>query len=158
MIGAFLLLAAPVVFAAPAGQRPAFNVPRHLVCVGSNRSNQLVNIDVVIEGDEHSTTFLLTPLKASAWPRAPLKVEGQRADFFRSDKNALWYWVGTNLKLDQGEYGFGFDINVSGGGHDAIRFSRSQYDPTIDSTEVKFDPQGAYLDDVPCHPAGAERG
>jgi hypothetical protein len=158
MIVGLLLLAAPVVFAAPPAQRPAFDIPRHFICVGSNRSNQLVNIDLVIEGDEHNTTFSLTPLKASAWPKAPLKIEGLHGSFFRSDQNELWYWVGTELKVDQGKYGFGFDFPVKGNGHSAIRFSRSAYDPTIDSTEVRIDPEGTYLDDVPCQPARTERG
>jgi hypothetical protein len=140
--------------AAYAADRPAFDIPRQFDCVGRNRSNEHVEVKVTLSGDERKTLFSLVPLNGSVWPKRPLDINGIGASYYEGEGNRLWYWVGVGLNLDNAEYGFGFDIDLkAANAGSALRFSRAKYAPDLKSGRVRFDPKGAYLDDVPCSPS-----
>ena len=149
----FLVVALAFTGSAVRADRPAFDLPQHYVCEGFNQSNERVSIALTLSGDDQSTSFVLVPLKGSAWPNARVEISELRASFYEGEGNRFWYWVGVDLNLDGQGYGFGFNVNLgSKHGASALRFSREKYAPNLKTGEVKFDPKGAYHDDVPCTP------
>jgi hypothetical protein len=137
----------------PAAEQPQFDVPRHFLCRGVNVSGQKVAVDVALAGGARDTQFIFTPVDGSAWPSKRIEAGPISSSFFGSDDTEFWYWTSVGLNLDGQGYNFGFDLKFKGSKPGALRFSREKYAPNLRTGEVKADPKGAYLDDVPCAPS-----